>query len=211
MSEKTLQEPNRSLPSGPELKLADGASAEARTATVASGAAKAAELGKEMHLGVEGHSKADNARRLEAAQAVHAALVHDGLDKQATSFPLMSVIKHRGNISELVNDPGMEQDLRDSLDLPSEAAAKGIGEQTLNHRAQGNGREYFDSVVSSLKLKEQYGTDKVLQKAMQAASFAASQQQYPVTHTAAAKNKTTMTSLAKAPKQIRHQQTGLAR
>lgn len=163
MPEKTLQDTDHSLPTGPQPALVDDARVQARTAAIASGAAKAAELGKEMHLGVEGHSKADNARRLEAAQAVHAALVHDGLDEQTTPFPLMSVIKHRGNISELVNDPGMEQDLRDSLDLPSEAAAKGIGEQTFNHRAQGNGREYFNSVVSSLKLKEQYGTDKVLQ------------------------------------------------
>ncbi|WP_343320549.1 hypothetical protein AAFM46_16810 (plasmid) [Arthrobacter sp. TMP15] len=184
--------------------------AQDRVTAVASGAAKAAELGKEMHFGVEGHSKEDNARRLEAAQAVQAVLMRDGLDDPTEPFALTSVIEHGGNLSEVVNDPGLYEDLRENLNLPFVQAAT-VEEKSIDYLDRGTNQDYFDSVVSSLKLKEQYGTDKVLQKAMQAASFASSQHQFPVAHVAAGKGKTATTTRGSAPEQRQRQQPGLAR
>ena len=187
-----------------------GTPAHDRAAAVASGAVKAAELGQVMHFGVEGHSKEDNVRRLKAAQAVQADLMRDGLDEPTEPFSLTSVIKHGGNLSEVVHDPGMYQDLRENLNLPfvpSDAA----NEPSVDYLEHGTNQDYFDSVVASLKLKEQYGTDKVLQKAMEAASFESSQQQFPVVHAAAGEGKTANTPRSKAPAQRQHQQPGLAR
>ncbi|MDO5752460.1 hypothetical protein [Arthrobacter sp.] len=185
--------------------------AQERAASVARGAVKAADLGKEMHFGVEGHSKADNARRLENAQTVHADLVRDGLDEQIPPFPLLSVIKHAGNLSEVVYDPALPQDLLNSVELLFAVVVEGVGEQPLNSLEQGTNQDYFDSVVASLKLKEQYGTDKSFQKAMQAASFASTQQQFPAAHAAAGKGKTDTRARSNAPVQHQRQQPGLAR
>lgn len=186
--------------------------ARARASAVDSGAVKAAELGKQMHFGVEGHSREDNARRLEAAQAINAALMRDGLDEPTEPFALTSVIEHGGNLSEVVHDPGLLEDLRDNLNLPLVQAETGE-QKSIDSLDLGTNRDYFDSVVSSLQLKEQYGTDTVLQKAMQVASFASSQQQFPVAHAAAGKGKTDSTnrSRSNAPVQRRGQQPGLAR
>lgn len=186
------------------------AGARARVAAVARGAKKAAELGQEMHFGVEGHSKADNALRLESAQAVEAGLVRDGHDGRAVAFPLASVIKHGGNLSEVVHDPGMQQDLRDTLNLPLEPAAA-ADQPSTKYSEQGTDRDYLDSVVASLKLKEQYGTDKFLLKAKEAASFASSQQQFPAAHAAAGKGKAATTTRSNAPEQRQRLQPGLAR
>ena len=184
--------------------------ARARAAAVASGAATAAELGKEMHFGVEGHSTADNARRLENAQTLHAGLVRDGHGEQIPPFPLLSVIKHAGNLSEVVYDPSLTQDLLNSVDAPLVETERG-GEQAGDHLSDGSEGVYFESIASSLKLKEQYGTDKSFQKAMQAASFASTHQKFPVVHAAAGKGTTEKTSPTKAPAPRQRQQPGLAR
>ena len=185
--------------------------AQERAASVASGAIKAAELGQLMHFGVEGHSREDNARRLEAAQAVQAVLMRDGWDMPtAEPFSLTSVIKHGGNLSEVVNDPGLYEDLRDNLNLPF-VVPETAEEESIDCLDHGTNQDYFDSVVASLKLKEQYGTDKSFQKAMQAATFASTQQQFPVAHASAGKGKTTTTNPRKTPVQHQRQQPGLAR
>ena len=204
MSEKNLQNTDQTIPT------AEDAHAQTRASALASGAAKAAELGKEMHFGVEGHSKEDNARRLENAQTIHAGLVRDSLDGQIPPFPLLSVIKHAGNLSEVVYDPALPQDLLNSVDSPFVGTEK-AGEQAGDHLSHGSNGVYFESIGTSLKLKEQYGTDKSFQKAMQAATFASSQQKFPVVHAAAGEGKTTKTSPTKTPVQRQRQQPGLAR
>lgn len=181
-----------------------------RAAAVARGVAKAAELGQQMRFGVEGHTRADNARRLGAAQAIDAVLMRDGLDEPTEPFALTSVIEHGGNLSAVVNDPGLYQDLRDNLNLPF-VQAETWEDKSIDYLDHANNRDYFDSVVSSLQLKEQYGTDTVLQKAMEAASFASSQQQFPVAHAAAGKGKTGTRTRNNAPEQRQRQQPGLAR
>ena len=160
--------------------------ARSRDSARAFGAAKAAEFTQVMRFGVEGNSQDDNARRLQAAQAVQAVVLRDGWDASTREpFALTSVIKHGGNLSEVVNDPGLHEDVCDHMYI------RAVEPDVDVYLAQGVNREYFDSVIASLKLKEQYGTDNSLQKATEAASFAASQQRFPISHAASGEGRTT--------------------
>ena len=132
-----------------------------------------------MHFGVEGYSNEDNELRLEFAQAIKAVMWRDTSDSFVEPFPLTSVIQHGGNLSTVVNDPSLYDDLRKTLAF------------SYPQWDKGKNQDFFDAIATHLRSTEQYGTDKVLQKAIQAALFVSSQQQFPVAHAASSQGRTT--------------------